>query len=1364
MYVSNQGSDTDGDGTSEKPYASLAKAVDEAPDGATVYVMSDLVMSACARYFGKDLTITSYGDNPYTITRGQSFNQQQDDARGTYNPAMIEVASTAGPGTASLTLTNIVLDDNGIVCGQYFIQADSEGDGTTRFGDLDISNGDIVQDAIIATYNGVGTITLGNGAVLKDFGGMSAIRLSDGTLVMEEGSKIVDQVVNDRNRGSVIDGASKSYYGPAGAIWMQGGSATVNQGAEISGIVGRAIYADGGQVIVNGSIKNVIGDSEMWWGNKDKPNTTLTSGSIMHLRSNATATLGATAVIDGGNRETGGASFDILAGCCFTAKDGSVIKNIAGGGSIVNVSGSAFLDGNIHSCTGGGHVICAQSGSNHYVKVGATANIYHNVCSYGVVYTQINRGVIDLYGKLNDNVSTDRAGVVAIANNGNGHPTVNMYDGAEMCRNVCYQSGGAVLVSVGQFVMHGGTISGNISGADQVAAEDQVGGGVHIRRGGQFIMNGGTISNNSAAGIGGNIVIDAQDFGGSSPFVQLKGGSIKGGTMNATVMESNGSYSASGGEANDLAIVGGSSSGNTNRYLSVADSAVISEQSIFMEDYNFYIENPGHNVKLGNASSACETFVENELSSQNLTEVRGSFWYETDAASQSFDISAISYNAEEDLYAAIIATDATGAPITGGEMSLRAVEAAEGGSFTLSVPGQNATGYAVVFVQEGEQPAQVITVTPADITVYEGGDGYSAVVGDNGSIATDNSMPHPIFKIGGVTDAEGMVFANTDAGKSWRVIPDGSGYYHFEPQVGQDDVRVTYTDVLGNAVTNDRFDVTAIGETFAQYAIDLYLGENNLGSITAKQGTQQYAVALGTGTLTVRAVEAVDPATVTSSIADNPPTSTLAPGTALAVVPSGGTIYSLNGTGVLLPPDASPALLFDNIIISDGVDRTAALKNRADAVLGGGSADRQYQMKYLDLVDSNNSNAWITSSAGIDVYWAYPQGTDQSTKFTLLHFKNLHRDGSQSGFDVSDVTGCEVEKEDIERTSQGIRFHVSEGGFSPFVLTWTESSDPDSGGGGTVVPSKVKLTYVENGGSPVADVTVSRGTSVALATPVREGYTFEGWFFDSGLTDPAGMGGARITLYANTTVYAKWSRSETPGSFVTDHINYIMGRETEDGERLIAPLSDVTRAEVATMVFRLLKPELRDEHLTDECGFADVPADAWYAEPVATLAAMGAVKGYPQDGLFHPDDPITRAELVTIVTRLDERFDEGEWYGDLPFDDVPADHWALSVLSFAVNRGWLSGDTYDDGALTGSFRPDDSITRAETMAVLNRMLGRLPESEGDLLPGRIEWPDNQDKDAWYWIVVEEATNNHDHALKADGVHERWTRLLENVAE
>ena len=119
---------------------------------------------------------------------------------------------------------------------------------------------------------------------------------------------------------------------------------------------------------------------------------------------------------------------------------------------------------------------------------------------------------------------------------------------------------------------------------------------------------------------------------------------------------------------------------------------------------------------------------------------------------------------------------------------------------------------------------------------------------------------------------------------------------------------------------------------------------------------------------------------------------------------------------------------------------------------------------------------------------------------------------------------------------------------------------------------------------------------------------------------------------------------------------------------------------------------------------------------------------------------------------------EGEWYGDLPYTDVPEDHWAQSVLSFATNRGWLMGDS----SLGVTFRPDDTIERAEAMAVLNRVLQRLPETEADLIDDRIVWPDNQDPTAWYYLVVEEATNAHDHALKDDGVHERWTALLSNV--
>lgn len=106
VYVSDSGDDG-GAGSQDSPYATLAKAVEMANDGATIYVMSDLTMTKCARYYGKDLTITSGAGGPYAVTRGENFDAQADNARSFYNPAMIEVGSTDGPGTASLTLTNI---------------------------------------------------------------------------------------------------------------------------------------------------------------------------------------------------------------------------------------------------------------------------------------------------------------------------------------------------------------------------------------------------------------------------------------------------------------------------------------------------------------------------------------------------------------------------------------------------------------------------------------------------------------------------------------------------------------------------------------------------------------------------------------------------------------------------------------------------------------------------------------------------------------------------------------------------------------------------------------------------------------------------------------------------------------------------------------------------------------------------------------------------------------------------------------------------------------------------------------------------------------------------------------------------------
>ncbi len=198
IYVSSTGDDVNGDGSEAKPYATLAKAVDFAGNGATIYVMSNLTMMECARYDNKNLTITSYGETR-TVTRGDKFKTQNDTARSWYNPAMIEVQGNQEDAACGLTLTNIILDDEGKYEGTVFAQAIS---GKSE---EDKDNLVYVQDAMIASNATVPcTITLGEGAILRNFGGMSAVRVTErAELVMKSGSKIEDTpVVTDRIKGN----------------------------------------------------------------------------------------------------------------------------------------------------------------------------------------------------------------------------------------------------------------------------------------------------------------------------------------------------------------------------------------------------------------------------------------------------------------------------------------------------------------------------------------------------------------------------------------------------------------------------------------------------------------------------------------------------------------------------------------------------------------------------------------------------------------------------------------------------------------------------------------------------------------------------------------------------------------------------------------------------------------------------------------------------------------------------------------------------------------------------------------------------------------------------------------------------------
>ena len=216
------------------------------------------------------------------------------------------------------------------------------------------------------------------------------------------------------------------------------------------------------------------------------------------------------------------------------------------------------------------------------------------------------------------------------------------------------------------------------------------------------------------------------------------------------------------------------------------------------------------------------------------------------------------------------------------------------------------------------------------------------------------------------------------------------------------------------------------------------------------------------------------------------------------------------------------------------------------------------------------------------------------------------------------------------------------------------------------------------------------------------------------------------------------------GLNTTDHFAYIVGY----GNGEVRPQNNITRAEATTIFFRLLTDDVRDENLTKTNRYSDVAATSWYNTAVSTLSSMGIITGYP-DGTFRPNAAITRAEFAAIAARFDNDGDKTA----AKFSDI-ANHWAKDEISIAYNNGWING--YPNG----TFGPQRDITRAETMTLVNRVLNRQPETADDLLPDMVTWTDNADKNAWYYLAVQEATNSHYYKFKTNSKYEKWTELRE----
>ena len=300
------------------------------------------------------------------------------------------------------------------------------------------------------------------------------------------------------------------------------------------------------------------------------------------------------------------------------------------------------------------------------------------------------------------------------------------------------------------------------------------------------------------------------------------------------------------------------------------------------------------------------------------------------------------------------------------------------------------------------------------------------------------------------------------------------------------------------------------------------------------------------------------------------------------------------------------------------------------------------------------------------------------------------------------------------------------------------NSNNSGGGGSSSGTYHYVLHYESNGGTSYKDESCSDGTTVKLEkTPIREGYTFTGWYADKNLTEKI----SSVKMNGNKTVYAGWRATNVPAMLNgDDHYAYVIGYS--DGN--VRPNANVSRAETATIFFRLLNADIRDGNLTAENTFTDVVDGQWCNKSVSTMAKLGIVKGRTAE-IFDPNAPITRAEFAVICAR----FDTKQTNGNNNFSDISG-HWAEAEIKRAAALGWIAG--YPDG----TFRPNDYITRAQAMTMINRVLCRMPQDEEDLLGSMVVWPDNKPTD-WHYLAVQEATNSHDFKRKGE-VGEKWTKL------
>ena len=357
--------------------------------------------------------------------------------------------------------------------------------------------------------------------------------------------------------------------------------------------------------------------------------------------------------------------------------------------------------------------------------------------------------------------------------------------------------------------------------------------------------------------------------------------------------------------------------------------------------------------------------------------------------------------------------------------------------------------------------------------------------------------------------------------------------------------------------------------------------------------------------------------------------------------------------------------------------------------------------------------------------------TDGAATFALKHGESKTAKDLPAGITYT-VTEAEADQDGYTTTAANASGSIIKDDTAAVTFTNTRNSSSSHHS------TRYTLHYESNGGTAYKDERYSSGTKVTLdKTPTRESYTFTGWYADKALTQKI----TSVTMNSDKTVYAGWEATGVPDKLNgDDHFAYVIGYP--DGK--VHPKGNISRAETATIFFRLLKADIRDGNLTADNEFSDVSDGQWHNKAVSTMAKLGIVKGRRADR-FDPDASITRAEFAAICARFNTKPVENNG----SFSDISG-HWAENEIERAAAFGWISG--YPDG----TFHPDARITRAEAMTMINRVLCRMPQSESDLLDSMVTWPDNKLSD-WHYLAVQEATNSHDFDRQGE-VGESWTKL------